>query len=377
MIGCGRKATQFARAYSLDPDTQIVAAADPDPWTLELLCERFGVPGYADNDEMVQKEKIDIAACFVPTGAAPEVIVNAVRAGAKAVHRQKPISATLEDADLMVDECRALGVPFAAGDADRNYPQFWKALEIIDSGEIGAVQSINLYQPTDQIWGAGSQGLALLQMFAYDAPVDWVTGWVEGDPNSDDDQGMGGYARFETGIDGFIHLRKGAKKGVEVVCERGVFASDTSTFHLWRTPDGSAPGSLADLEEVDGLFPPSGVGQRGYDEEGWLSVSTRHAAGVRSVVEALELGIEPRCNGHVIRNALEIAIALRESHRLGHAAVKLPLQDRSLKIMPSKAKYVSKKELYGQEWWAKEMAQFKARIHRRTPMDGVRKAEGG
>jgi hypothetical protein len=51
---------------------------------------------------------------------------------------------------------------------------------------------------------------------------------------------------------------------------------------------------------------------------------------------------------------LEIAIALRESHRNGHATNKLP-SNRSLKIVPSRAKYVSEKEFYCQEWWANEM----------------------
>lgn len=359
MIGCGRKATQFARAYSLDPNTEVVAASDPDSWTLDLLCKRFSIPGYTDNNTMLQEEKIDIAACFVPASAAPDVIISAAQAGVKAVHRQKPIAATLEDASRMVDVCRGLGVAFAAGDADRNYPQFWKALKIIQSGAVGNVQSINLYQATNEISGSGSQGLALLQMFALDSPIDWVTGWVKGDPWSDDDQGMGGYVHFTNGIEGFVHSKKGAKKGIEVVCERGVFASDTSTFHLWETDEDTSLGLQSNLKEVEGLFEPSGIGQRTYDDDGWLSVSTRHAAGVSSVVDAIDQGIEPRCSGAVIRNALELAIAFRESHRNGHTSIKLPLRNQSLKIVPSKAKNVSKKQLYGQKWWAKEMSQFK------------------
>ena len=359
MVGCGRKATQFARAYTQHAKTQVVAASDPDPWTLKLFCDRFDVVGYENDDAMITQENIDIAACFVPTEAAPNVIVNAARTGAKAVHRQKPIAAVLRDADRMVEECRSRGVPFAAGDADRNYPQFWEARAIIEGGEIGDVQSINLYQSTSQISGGGSQGLALLQMFAHDAPVEWVTGWVEKDPWSDDDQGMGGHLRFKNGIDGFIHFRQGAKRGIEVICSRGIFASDTRTFRLWKPPHGVETGWLDDLTEVEGMFSYNDVGERTYDEEGWLAVSSRHAAGVESVVDALEERIEPRCSGEIIRNALEIAIALRESHRDDHSAVTLPLQDRNLKIMPSRGKYISKKDLYGQQWWAKEMAQFK------------------
>ena len=47
VIGYGNKGTQDARAYQLNPLTEVVAAADPDPENLELFCERFDVPGYS------------------------------------------------------------------------------------------------------------------------------------------------------------------------------------------------------------------------------------------------------------------------------------------------------------------------------------------
>ncbi len=54
---------------------------------------------------------------------------------------------------------------------------------LIDAGEIGEVQSINLYQSTNEISGGGCQGLSVLRLFAAD--VDWVTGWCQGDPTDD------------------------------------------------------------------------------------------------------------------------------------------------------------------------------------------------
>ena len=54
VIGCGRKGTSHARAYALNPATEVVAAADTDAENLALFCERFGVPGYADYREMLQ-----------------------------------------------------------------------------------------------------------------------------------------------------------------------------------------------------------------------------------------------------------------------------------------------------------------------------------
>jgi hypothetical protein len=52
-------------------------------------------------------------------------------------------------------------------------------------------------------------------------------------------------------------------------------------------------------------------------------------------LRAIESGGEPLCNGEAGRQALEIAIALRESHRRGGARVDLPLADRSLRLESS------------------------------------------
>src|SRR5262249_5650353 len=158
-------------------------------------------------------------------------------------------------ADRMVEACRSRGILFAAGDMYRNYPQLWKARAIIDSGELGAVESMNLYQPTDEISGGGCPGVSVMRMFAGDAEGDGVVGWVKGDPASDEDQGAGGYLRFKNGIEGFIHSKRSAKQGIEILCTKGVFFSDWVSFHLWKSSKGDAATRLSDLTEVPGLFP--------------------------------------------------------------------------------------------------------------------------
>jgi len=359
VIGCGRKGTGHARTYALHPKTEVVAAADPDPGNLELFRRRFGLSsGYSSYEEMLREEEIDIAAPILPVIANPEAVVACAEAGVRAIFCEKPISASLEDADRMVEACRARSIPLAAGDAYRNFPQLWQAREMMDVGELGEIQSINLYQPTDEISGGGCQGLSVMRMFARDADVDWVTGWVKGDPFSDEDQGAGGYVRFANGIECFIHCKPEARKGIEVLCTKGVFFSDWYSFHLWKPLEDKEPSRWRELDEVEGLFPDSGIGDRSYDEEGWRTPGTRNKAGVQAIIDALEQGTEPRCSGDNIRKALEIGIALRESHRRDHAPVKLPLQDRSLKIVPHKGRWLSKKDLYGKEWYAEQIGTW-------------------
>ncbi len=351
VIGGGRKGTQHARAYALNPLSEVVAIADTDTENLELFQERFDLKtGYTDYKEMLRKESIDIAAPILPVSVNPEVVIGCARGGVKAIFCEKPASVSLAEADQMVEECGSRGIAFAAGDAYRNFHQLWEARRVIESGDIGEVQSINLYQATNEISGGGCQGLSVMRMFAWDADVAWVTGWVRDDPFSDEDQGMGGYVRFANGIECFIHFKEAAKKGIEVVCSKGVFWSDWSTFRLWKL-DGS------ELKEEEGLFEDAKPWGPGLDDEGWVSMSTRQADSIQSINDALEKGIEPRCSGDNMRKVLEIAIALRESHRNNHAPIRLPLEDRSLKIIPAKSRLLYKKEVYGKEWYATQMHQ--------------------
>ena len=60
---------------------------------------------------------------------------------------------------------------------------------------------------------------------------------------------------------------------------------------------------------------------------------------VDDIVNAIETGRPPKCTGEDGRQALEIAIALRESHRRGGVKVNLPLEDRKLQIMASESLY--------------------------------------
>ena len=359
LIGCGRKGTGHASGYHAHPLTEVVAAADTDAENLELFCERFDVPGYDNYQEMLDTEGIDIAAPILPTSFNPEVVLGCANADVKAIFCEKPMSASLEDADRMVEACRSRGIKFAAGDAFRNLPQYWEAREMIEAGEIGEILSINLYDATTTISGAGCQGLAVMCMFAWDGDVEQVVGHVSTNPFGDDDQDMGGYVRFSNGIECLVHTKSAARRGIEVMGSQGIFASDYRTFHLWKLDKDANPRAalLSELHETADQFPGITYGPT-YDSDGKRLPGHRQMASIQSIVDSIEKDIEPRCSGDNMRRVLEIAIALRESHRRGRAPVKPPLADRSLKIIPVPARWLNKKEVYGAEWYAEQIAQF-------------------
>ena len=371
IIGTGRKGTQHAQAFAENEASEIVAAADPDPGNLALFGERFGLPAaalYADYDEMLAREELDIVCPILPVKFNPDAVLAAASAGVRGVLCEKPMSATLADADRMVEACRANGVVFGAGDMYRNHEQLWRAREMIDAGEIGDVLEIVNHGSANS--GSGCQDLSIVRLFAADAPVEWVVGWSNGTPmdkslgtidaSSDHDQELGGVIRFANGISAHILNRPGPRRCVEVICERGVFTSDYTSFHLYQRPDGvdRRRRDFSDLVEVADLFEDS-ITWGDYREDGWRRMSSRQAASTQSMIDALDKDIEPRASGENGRDVLELAIALRESERKGFTPVKVPLADRGLQILPAASRMYWKKEVHGEEWYAEQMANQK------------------
>jgi hypothetical protein len=141
--------------------------------------------------------------------------------------------------------------------------------------------------------------------------------------SADDDLPGNGYLAFENGARGFFRmLPSGAATwNVDAIGEAGAVhirnANEGYEFELWRM--GQAVNGAADTP-VRHVFPrpqklwSAGVGQ------------------VKDTIACLETGKEPNCSGDMGRHLLEIAVAVRESHRRGNARVDLPLADRSLGI---------------------------------------------
>ena len=375
IIGTGLKGVQHAQAFAQHPAAEVVAGADTDGDNLALFGRWFGVASsglYSDYREMLAREELDIVCPILPTAVNPDIVVAVAEAGVRGVLCEKPIAATLADADRMVEACLENGVKFGAGDMYRCYEQLWRAREMIEAGEIGEMVSIVTRNPVSS--GNGCQDISVIRLFAGDAPVEWVVGWSNGTPldpdlgtvdvSSDHDQELGGVIRFATGITAHIVDRPGPVRGVEVACERGVFTSDYRSFRLLKCTKGDGiRRSMADLVEVPDLFEDSvdwgAHGEDGYDEDGWLWMASRQAATAQSMIDALDQDIEPRASGANARDVLELAIALRESERRDFAPVRLPLEDRSLQIMAAAGRMYYKKELQGEARYVEQLMRQK------------------
>ena len=360
VIGCGSHGTRLARAIDLNPLCEVVCGVNRGQEGLDQFCERFGVHGYNDYAEMLEKEQFEIALLGLPVNVNAEIVTAcAEKDGVAGIMSEKPVAVSLGEADRAVEACASHGIPWASGDMFRNAPQIWKARELVEGGEIGEVQSIEVFGAGgNQMSGQGCRQLTEAFMFAGDADIEWVVGAVDSNPaaaelgaideHSDHDQGIVfGFVQFVNGMTAHLHKNIAAKNGIEVHGSGGVlYIGQSRVGKIWHR-DG------AELKLVGSLFDYPDTAHTtlmtDFDEDGWEVQRTRMTDSVDAFVEAVDQGTPARCSGADVAKALELAIAVRESHRRGIVKVELPLEDRELKIIPSARRYVGRRASEGTE----------------------------
>ena len=372
LIGGGRAGPSRAAAFDAHPLCKLVAVADTDPENLALTAGRFGAAAYDTFDDMFANEQLDIVLPILPVRPNADAVVAAAEAGAKAIFCEKPLTASLADADRMVEACASRGIPLGCGVMVSSHPDYRKAYRFAADGTIGQVGRINLYGSNNQ---GGCHGMNLVRKFADKVAIEEVIGRVSGDPHSDHEEpyddaetgfgDVGGYIRFANGIEAFLSLGDFGVRGIEVIGSRGMIVNCDNTglgLQLRIAPEADRT-YLAEMEPVDVGFElrPEPGAVRGRDASGWMDPGAPMLAIVDDIMRVLEEGggeLEIT-TGDDLRHALEMSIAVRESARRGHAPVTVPLEDRSLTMYPQRSRWHYKKPILGEEAYMNALAQQK------------------
>jgi len=342
IIGCGRMGQDFAEVYRRFPDTELMAIAEWNDERRPIVGERFGVEAlYKDVNAMLKDGVVpDIVAVITPTKYMKEAVIRCAEAGVKGISTDKPVAARLSDADAMVDACRSNGVIFAGGNLQRAKSEVQQAAGRLRSGEYGKIVGVAMHGFGGEISGGGCQLLSVLRLLT-NAEVDEVVAWA--DPAAallrDDDTGLNinGRFRMSSGIDcqvfGLNHPTDADRNlyGVDVWT-----TNDTLVSWHWGVPKifrgVDADGAWKEIDPNYSPFPyPDVLVPPLMEHDDYLVSSIRSF--VKSVKEQDEdlLSI----SGHDLRQALEIAIASKQSALQGNRPVSLPLVDRSLSLLPS------------------------------------------
>ncbi len=313
--------------YCVHPQIDLIAGADPHDEQRALFGERWGIDRhhlYTNHKDLLEKANPDIVSVTTTARYRPQIVLDAVEAGVKAIWAEKPIAFSLEEADAMVDACRENRVALAIYCARRYNTYFSETRRMIEAGDLGDILQITAYAQC----GLSHNGSHAIDTIRYLAGgnVSWVFGEMASDAEAatDNDLMGNGYLAFDNGTRAYL---RSTSTGVaswefDIIGTKGRVRtlSDALEFEFFQRVSGGLRGR--------GIPARSPFPQPARPEGQGITV-------VNDLIDAIENSRPPRCSGADGRAALEVAIALRESHRQGGVRIDLPLEDRSLKIFSS------------------------------------------
>jgi len=106
LVGCGRIAKRHSEllGHNQIEGAELVAVCDRIPEKAMAIGKQFNVSAYADMDEMMEKESVDVVVVLTPSGLHAKHVIKLAKFG-KHIMVEKPMALTLDDADAMIAAC--------------------------------------------------------------------------------------------------------------------------------------------------------------------------------------------------------------------------------------------------------------------------------
>ena len=308
-----------AAAYVEHPRTELIAGATRDPERQARFGDKRGAPVYGDYREMLEAEQPDIVSIATPATVHAEMVVAAAAAGAKSIWCEKAMATSLDECDRMLSACEAAGAMLCINHQRRWDDRYQALKRLVDGGEIGALQAVQISFGRGRLCRGGSHAFDLALFFAAD-DIAWGWGWLS-DPGSFD---PGGTGVFETRsgirivIDGALGMNHGLR--VELIGDGGMIqlVKDINQAQIW-TPD-----------EREYWRDFGALSQRSMPTN--YPVRSPFLNALDDMIHCIETGAEPRSSGRDGMRAFEMIAAIHLSHRAGKRPIEFPLVERDFEI---------------------------------------------
>jgi UDP-N-acetyl-2-amino-2-deoxyglucuronate dehydrogenase len=310
VIGCGGMGGSHAGSFKNNPRTELVAVMDNNPEAAKKLADTFSVPGcYTDRKEMFKNEELDILAITTWQSVRAEIAIDAVEnTNVKAIFGEKPMCASLGEAQDMLTACDKKGVKLVIGHQRRFSSVNTEARKLIQEGAIGKPQTM-LRRDGLGLLNRGTHEIDEMMYILGDPKALWVIGQVSRETDKWERR-----VRCEDLCMGLICFEGGI---------RGIYESDL--------PEPCLRGDV--------VYGSDGILKRG--EKGTLMLLNNKATDWQIInprvsdpdqhtelLDWLDGKVESHRNdGHVAYKTMEIMMAIYESLRIKNVVV-LPLQTR-------------------------------------------------
>ncbi|MEA2632121.1 MAG: hypothetical protein QOE66_2340, partial [Chloroflexota bacterium] len=136
LIGCGKIGQIHATALSDLPESEFVAACDPQRERAEAFAAMNGTRAYVDVGTMLAETGAQAVVIGTPHPRHAAAAIEAMEAGAH-VLVEKPMAASLDDCDAMLASARRTGKTLGVISQRRLYEPVRRLKDAIDAGKIG------------------------------------------------------------------------------------------------------------------------------------------------------------------------------------------------------------------------------------------------
>lgn len=210
VIGVGSMGQNHARIYTEMAD--LVGVADPDAGLGAAISKRFITEFYPDY-HMLLKENLDAVSVCVPTHLHARVSHDVIRAGT-ALLVEKPIAASVAEAEGIVRAAKKAELTLAAGHIERHNPAVSVVKRALSAGEYGdlvtiASRRVSSFPPRVQDLGV-VMDLAVhdidVMRYLVGSPAESVYALAGQRPNERFEDHANILLRFANGVDGFVEV---------------------------------------------------------------------------------------------------------------------------------------------------------------------------
>ena len=264
---------------------------------------------------MIEKENLDIVSVTTRPEQHAEEMVFAAEHGVKGVYAEKPLCMSLVETDAIREAFERNGVHLGYGPIYRHWAAYEQARTIVESGELGEVQSVLGFE------GKALEGHfidLLLYMLGDPEPVS-IQGIISKlNPAEGDTSGMkfvqdtpilSALIRFDNGTTAHV-AGTGVGREIELVCTNGVIrvVNDGEAVQMRRR---DAVSDAWDTVPVEQIPPRSGT-----------------VPLIRDLIHSIKTGEPGKSNLRVTLLSQDIGFGIYESHLRGGVAISPPIPNR-------------------------------------------------
>lgn len=321
VIGTGVMGRNHVRVLHELDEVDLIGVADANLDAALQVAAVHATHGYGSHQELLERERPDAVIVAAPTNNHHAVVMDALAAGCH-VLVEKPIAATLEEADELVALAASAKRVLAVGHIERYNPAVIELKRRLDEGQLGRMFQLNARRLGPFPHRVRDVGVVVdlathdLDVMRYLTGSEIVRVYAETrrEVHTTREDLVSGLLRFEDGTVGVLQinwLTPSKIRELAVTGERGMFRADYLTQDLYFNENAAAAND--NWQQITML--------RGVSEGSMVQYAIQKREPLRSELEAFLRAVAGDASGIVSgedgRKALRLALALVESGASG------------------------------------------------------------